>query len=456
MATPSFIVSDEKSFDLYFDEDPPFSESCCYARSQPPPHELLKLNSMISWARAQRHTHICFHGLLNDAQLEALIGFAQLQFLTVENANFPLEFLPKFPSLVGLIVGSITLPRDEASFPVCYDKLRTMRSMRIIDPLDLTTTETLLQQSIHCLQAFGIHAPVTEEIINKVLVKLPRLTSLTLMSPSPVDVMWLLPFQDPIWRICVRAQLAVDPATSKVPNKCVEKVTFTDCQLVADFTFLSVFRKLKILTMRNAPHLTDVNQLASLFTKKDLTKLDLSGTAVLDDEFLTKLREAEIRLKHLIAYRSGAVDANTGFTDVGLSQYLQWPLNCQLVTLDIAGHTQITRAPFLAIPGQPIIACLPHLTTLGVRYTGISTSVMVQSLLTLRDLVLKTASGSSSQQRLTDLKLLNVHLSGRRDRNNVHVTSATYLERNCIHVWFYEGDCQTPYPGPDALINIRN
>jgi hypothetical protein len=191
--------------------------------------------------------------------------------------------------------------------------------------------------------------------------------------------------------------------------------------------------------------------LTVILTKKQeaLTKLDLSGAAILDDGFLDKLRETELRLEHLIARRSKD-GANAGFTDVGLNNYLRWPLNSNLTTLDIAGHAQITDYPFVVGGTEDAIACIPNLTNLCLRYTRVDAGLR-DHLIVSRDSVLKQSINAPSQQAPTImLSDLNLHMSG-KSSELFPIKSSVYPNDNIINMWFYGEDRRGPYPGPDAI-----
>jgi hypothetical protein len=382
--------------------------------------------------------------------MDALVGYSALELLTVENANLPLDLLPRFPQLKGLITGSITLPQETVSEP-CYKKLGTMMTIRIIQPLNWGTTQTFLRKSVKCLKAFGINTSVTETKIQKACEKAPNLHWLTLLSPSAVKLSWLLPLKKALRRLTVSAQLTIDITNVSPENSNIEHVTLKNCQGVADFNFLTRFKKLTNLVLRETPLLTTVNQLTVILTKKQeaLTKLDLSGAAILDDGFLDKLRETELRLEHLIARRSKD-GANAGFTDVGLNNYLRWPLNSNLTTLDIAGHAQITEYPFVVGGTEDAIACIPNLTNLCLRYTKIGTCLS-DHLIVWRDSVLKPSINALSQQvPTTTLSDLNLHMSG-ISSELFPIKSSVYPNDNIINMWFYGEDRRGPYPGPDAI-----
>jgi hypothetical protein len=447
-------------------EEPSFEESA-YILQTSPPNQLQKLNSMIKWAQIQSLTHISFHGQLDQEQLDALTRFDQLLYLTVENAVFPLESLPELTKLKGLITKRITLP-PAASFPDCHSKLASMDKLRIIEPLNWDTTRTLLKKPLPCLHTFGLDDAITEAMIKEVRTKAPNLSSITLVSSSKIAWTWLIHFRPPIRRLSVEAQISVDAKVIKRQLANFEEVILKDCELVADFNFLTFFKKLKMLELRKTPRLSEAHQLTTLFQNEALIKLDLSGASILDDKLLNKFYESHLCLEHFIARRS-AEDDKEGFTDDGLRHYLYWDRNSQLKTLDVAGHTGITNNPFLVDPAGATIACISNLVSLGVRYTGVTNSAIVDHLLVSRDIWMRTSKrtsgktnttsaskkGPSDEAEETGLKNLDVHLSSQWDRQSSAVPSRLYPDANLINVWFYDKDRRSLYPGPDSLTQME-
>jgi hypothetical protein len=248
----------------------------------------------------------------------------------------------------------------------------------------------------------------------------------------------------PMRRLTVNAEL-VNQTSDRPENLCFEDVKFTNCRKLNNLNFLSAFKNLSSLALRQAPNLNGVHHLKSILTKrqKTLTRLDLSGSVILDDSLLNKLSTIQLSLHHFIARHS--TGGGGGFTDDGLNRYLRLPFNSNLRTLDLSGHADITDYPFLVGRGEDPISCILNLTTLGLRYTGVGNATL-HNLIIWRDSLLK----SRGNVQVPVLDSLEVHLSGQNPRQETNIRSLINSDI-VINIHYYNQDLQRLYPGPDEL-----
>jgi hypothetical protein len=431
------LSSDDHHFLALLTAAPPFPESefdnppsSCNGLYLPG-HD--RLYAMIEKAKNTLKVIVCFSGAIYEPRmLNWLKSFANLKYLILERCNFPLELLPEFNMLRGLIIASLVVPnRPIEELKLYYLRLQShsIKYLRILAPLNRTAWCTLLQGSISSLLSLHINeSQRTEGFVGLAADKAPNMVRLSIESEVAVNVRWfeeLFPSLDHL-TLKVPAFYRSRQRQQGIVSK-LRRLDLCNCSEFENLEFITRFPDLRWLTIRRAPVLR-MEHLAPLFAQCGFLKsLDLSGTMVINDSLLVALMEGNKALSYLKVIRN-PTSPNPGFTDAIVRRYLSSEQGRNLKYFELSGH-ETTEGAFEAEK----MGCLDHLRYLGLRYTRCTNDNFVLTFLHRRD-VLRNAEPDFALPRL------QVTLSCGTDTRSKTLVSEAAGEPNEIEILFFPQD----------------
>jgi hypothetical protein len=408
-------------------DNPPMSCNGLYL----PGHD--RLYAMIRKARRTQKVIVCFSGSIYVPEmLNSLKLFANLKYLILERCNFPLELLPEFNMLRGLIIASLVVPHKSITELKHY-YLRFLphyvNHLRILAPLNKTAWCNLLQCTIYSILSLHINeSQSTQEFVDLATDKAPNIVRLSIESKAAVNVRCfeeLFPSLDHL-TLKVPAFYRSRPLKRGIVSK-LRRLNLFNCAEFDNLEFLTRFPEIRWLTIRRAP-VVRMEHLTPLFAKgRFLKSLDLSGTMVINDSLLVALMECKKALSYLKVIRN-PTSPNPGFTDAIVRRYLRSKEGRKLKYFELSGH-ETTDGAFVAEE----MGCLDHLRYLGLRYTRCTNHNFVLTFLHRRDL-LRNADPDFP------LPKLEVTLSCGTDTGSKTLVSEAAGEPNEIEILFFPQD----------------
>jgi hypothetical protein len=335
-----------------------------------------KLQFLITEAKNKKKTYITFEDELDDACIDELVAFNELEGLFLRNGTFPINEIVLFTNLKDLVVNKIELPAGGANELTSdvYWKLVFMNRLSILSPMDMTVAIDLFSYKFPCVTYLVITGQITKARI-KVLRGLITLHTLVVQSEDSVELGWF--GRDALAEeLVVKAPIFLAGYAFK-QNNYIDKLRLYNCLGIDDFSFLADYRSLNTLTLRKAPALT-VNKLKPVFEMSLLNCLDLSGTPALRNELLLEIQEYGLVLTTFVAVRDLS-DAHAGFTNSAVANFLENAEIDELSYLNLSGHQLLTPCFF-----SGHIRCLGQLKRLGLQRTGFGENYSVEGLIAKR------------------------------------------------------------------------
>jgi hypothetical protein len=260
-----------------------------------------------------------------------------------------------------------------------------------LGPIDILQAIDLFRKKFENIYYLFVNGDVTEENL-KQLQKLLRVFTLVIDSQNTVDLSWFCNKYFVI-ELIVKAPISISDSTWK-PNNELQVLRLYNCTSINDFRFIDNYYWLNVLTLRHGPQLT-LQQIEPVFMLTQLISLDLSGTPLLTDELLLQIVASRWSLETFLAVKDTSAGEG-GFTDQGITAFLNSASTRNLNDLNLSGHQSITSA---SLNGE--IRCLKQLKWLGLRKTGCNSADSVRALVTKRGQLLAARMRWNKLPKLT-------------------------------------------------------
>jgi hypothetical protein len=371
---------------------------------------------------------------IDQRGIDMLVGFRKLTELYMPYASFPLTELLRFCNLECLAVRELILPGIAGPLATnLRTKVKKLEALLILAPMNITDAERLIGSRLPCLCHLTVRGPLTDQQIQD-LDERTELSTLEVVSTTNL-LLSSYHFAEIADELILRAPVASGDFSDVFTDGHLRRLRLYNCTNIADFSFLKYFDDLRRLTLRNAPELTP-NSLSSVFRRRKLDSLDLSGTPALNDSLLQLIAENHLKLEYLIAvHNTTAVEP--GFSSEGLAAFLSWNENIHLKFLDISGHRLISKAAL-----SSNICCLRRLNLLGLRRTQFNNLDSVQFLVQKRTLLEPPAqAGEIEVITLPKLKITISTLDGNSAPSTENIGTST----NRVEVEIDRPDTTTYY-----------
>jgi hypothetical protein len=329
--------------------------------------EAQKLHYLISEAERCNRTEIWYaESAIGTEGITMLAKFEKLRTLILPGASFPLERIVEFDNLKVLAVRCLSLSSPMTQLPASvYVSLRNLGELSIFSPIKKCFLFQLLNVYPLCLGYIALIGPFVKGDF-ETLHLLTNLRLLVLMSDTPVELGWIQQHGTAVEMI-LKCPITIEDFDPPYDNEFIKRLRLYNLQGISSFSFLLNFPNLKGLALRNHIDVIPENiwqVFEQIFTLKNLIGLDLSGMQHLTDQILNCIVQSRLVLVNFIAVRHVG-NRIEGFSDAGMTTFLQWPENTLLERLDISGHTNVTLNSF-----HCTIRCIRKLKFLGLRRTS--------------------------------------------------------------------------------------
>jgi hypothetical protein len=308
-----------------------------------------------------------------------------------------------------------------------------------LGPIDILQAIDLFRKKFENIYYLFVNGDVTEENL-KQLQKLLRVFTLVIDSQNTVDLSWFCNKYFVI-ELIVKAPISISDSTWK-PNNELQVLRLYNCTSINDFRFIDNYYWLNVLTLRHGPQLT-LQQIEPVFMLTQLISLDLSGTPLLTDELLLQIVASRWSLETFLAVKDTSAGEG-GFTDQGITAFLNSASTRNLNDLNLSGHQSITSA---SLNGE--IRCLKQLKWLGLRKTGCNSADSVRALVTKRGQLL------AARMRWNKLPKLTISISA-TDPTAEPNTEHIWIDDNRVDIAINTIDCKPTYGYSGADANSLN